>query len=52
MEMSTRETTRPAIDPLAKIMGGITCPECGRTFDPFDEDDAAELAYGHDCEAE
>jgi hypothetical protein len=29
-----------------------TCPECGRVFDLLDEDDAAELAYGHDCEPE
>lgn len=28
-----------------------TCGECGRTFDLLDADDAAEWAYGHDCEA-
>ena len=28
------------------------CPECGRVFDLFDETDAAEFYYGHDCEAE
>ena len=27
-----------------------TCAECGRTFDLLDADDAAEWAYGHDCE--
>ena len=27
------------------------CRECGRVFDLFDENDAAEWAYGHDCEA-
>lgn len=27
------------------------CPECERRFDPADETDAQELAYGHDCEA-
>lgn len=27
------------------------CPECGRVFDLLDEADAAEWAYGHDCEA-
>lgn len=27
-----------------------TCPECHRTFDLTDEDDAAEWFYGHDCE--
>jgi len=26
------------------------CAECGRIFDLMDEDDAAEWAYGHDCE--
>ena len=26
------------------------CEECGRIFDLLDEDDAAEYAYGHDCE--
>lgn len=26
------------------------CPECGREFDMTDEVDAAEFAYGHDCE--
>ena len=29
----------------------MTCDECGRTFDLLDADDAAEWAYGHDCEA-
>lgn len=29
----------------------VTCAECGRVFDPSDETDADELAYGHDCEA-
>ncbi len=27
------------------------CPECDRVFDLLDETDAAEWAYGHDCEA-
>jgi len=26
------------------------CVECGRVFDLTDDDDAAEWAYGHDCE--
>ena len=26
------------------------CTECGRVFDLTDPDDAAEAAYGHDCE--
>jgi len=29
-----------------------TCEECGRVFDLLDGDDAAEYAYGHDCEEE
>lgn len=28
------------------------CTECNRVFDLLDEDDAAEWAYGHDCEVE
>lgn len=28
----------------------VRCPECDRLFDLCDEVDAAELAYGHDCE--
>jgi hypothetical protein len=27
-----------------------TCKECGRVFDLFDETDAEEWAFGHDCE--
>jgi hypothetical protein len=27
-----------------------TCPECTRRFDLFDEVDAEEWYYGHDCE--
>lgn len=27
-----------------------TCGECGRRFDLFDDDDAADWAFGHDCE--
>ena len=26
------------------------CGECSRVFDLFDETDAEEWAYGHDCE--
>lgn len=28
-----------------------TCVECERVFDMFDETDAEEWHYGHDCEA-
>lgn len=28
----------------------MTCQECNRVFDLFNETDAAEFAYGHDCE--
>lgn len=31
-------------------MTTVTCPECRRTFDLLDRNDAAEWAYGHDCE--
>lgn len=27
------------------------CVECNRRFDMFDESDAAEFYFGHDCEA-
>lgn len=27
-----------------------TCVECGRIFDLLNENDAAEAAFGHDCE--
>lgn len=28
----------------------FTCVECSRVFDMFDETDAEEWHYGHDCE--
>jgi len=28
-----------------------TCEECGRVFNLFDDKDAQELIYGHDCES-
>jgi hypothetical protein len=28
----------------------MKCQECGRTFDLFDEEEANEFYYGHDCE--
>jgi hypothetical protein len=28
------------------------CRECGRVFDLFDEDQADEFYFGHDCEEE
>lgn len=33
------------------IPTGFTCVECNRVFDMFDEIDAEEWHYGHDCEA-
>lgn len=30
----------------------MTCTECGRVFDLFNETDAQEWYYGHDCESE
>lgn len=29
----------------------VACVECGRVFDLWDEDQASEWYYGHDCEA-
>lgn len=29
----------------------MKCVECGRRFDLFNEDEAAEWYFGHDCEA-
>lgn len=34
------------------IVMNVKCVECGRVFDLTDETDAAEWAYGHDCEGE
>ena len=33
------------------IPTSFTCGECNRVFDMFDEIDAEEWHYGHDCEA-
>jgi hypothetical protein len=33
------------------IPTSFTCGECNRVFDMFDETDAEEWHYGHDCEA-
>jgi hypothetical protein len=33
------------------IPTGFTCGECNRVFDMFDEIDAEEWHYGHDCES-
>jgi len=40
------------------VEGGVVnrmvwwCRECGRTFDLTDEQQAAEVAVGHDCESQ
>lgn len=39
------------INEMAKARGQRVCVECGRVFDLFDETDAEEWNYGHDCEA-
>ena len=44
------ETGCPNARPLRRRY--VECRECGREFDLTNEDDAAELAYGHDCEVE
>lgn len=43
------DLTIPEYDPPPAFHA--SCPECGRLFNLLNEDDAAELAYGHDCEA-
>lgn len=35
---------------MPSIRTKAQCPECYRIFDLFDEVDAEEWAYGHDCE--
>jgi len=35
-----------------KAQSTARCLECGRVFDLFDETDAAEFFFGHDCEEE
>ena len=35
---------------LAKLAVSPRCPDCRRTFDLTDANDAQEWAYGHDCE--
>ena len=37
-------------DPAGTRRGEVQCPECDRVFDLTDKTDAAEWAYGHDCE--
>jgi len=36
---------------MIEIPTKALCGECGRVFNMFDETDANEWAYGHDCEA-
>lgn len=47
-----REATADLGDPIIadRRLGFAQCDECGRRFDLFDEQDAQEWAYGHDCE--
>ena len=35
----------------ADMMLMATCVECERVFNLLDENDANEVAYGHDCES-
>ena len=39
------------IMPLLLRQSNRVCLECNRVFDLFDETDAEEWAYGHDCES-
>lgn len=34
------------------MRGTARCDECRRVFDLFDEEEASEFYYGHDCEAD
>ena len=38
------------IEWITRKQAARTCPECGRVFDLWDDTDAAEWYYGHDCE--
>ena len=40
----------PTRDGVVAIPTTFTCVECSRVFDMFDEVDAEEWHYGHDCE--
>lgn len=33
-----------------RVQTRAKCAECGRVFDLFDEEEAEEWYYGHDCE--
>lgn len=48
--VDAKGTRALAPHPLARAIRP-TCRECGRTFNLADETDAAEWAYGHDCES-
>lgn len=47
--MTNRQDTKTAII-QAVPTNTRTCPECHRTFDLWDENEAEEWYYGHDCE--
>lgn len=40
----------PTRDGVVAVPTTFTCVECSRVFDMFDETDAEEWHYGHDCE--
>lgn len=49
-EMSDIQITGNNTPAMQKWGLAHTCVECGRVFDMFDETDAEEWHYGHDCE--
>ena len=45
-----RKDTDDAVTTDELQIDAVKCEECGRVFDLFDEDQAEEYHYGHDCE--
>ena len=45
-----RADVTPTREGVVAIPTTFTCVECERVFDMFDETDAEEWHYGHDCE--
>lgn len=52
MGLENGKTVRLTVGRHGMIQSSAKCAECGRVFDLFDEDEANEWHYGHDCEGE
>ena len=48
-DIETEEDDLAFLDSIGEV-DNVKCEECGRVFDLFDEDQAEEYHYGHDCE--